>query len=352
VRERVTVAAVEAAAVNALIEGLFARNGGLLTRRQAVEAGLSVVEVDQLVRSGTWIAVRRGVYALRHHWESLDEHRGRPLLEARAASAAMLTPHVMSHDSAALELGMGILLPRPVLAHVTRFGDLGGRTDYGVKHHLAPFTPEQVVFVDGRPVLNAARTAADITREHGERHGLVAADSARRLGVTDADFAVVLAQMRNWPFVTVVRSVVELSDGGSDNVGETLGRHLVLELGVGRPQTQFGLTDGGRTVWCDLRIDRHIFEFDGRLKYRPVSEGGVAPKSADEILWEEKERQDFVTGFKLGMSRIVWDDLWGRRREVAKARLLREYLDTRARFGDSIDDLTPYIIRGPRPRRP
>jgi hypothetical protein len=307
--------------------------------------------VDHLVRSGAWVAVRRGVYALKRHWESLDAYRGRPLLEARAASAAMLKPHVMSHDSAALELDMDILLPKPVLVHVTRFGDLGGRTDHGVKHHLAPFTPEQVVFVGGRPVLNAARTAIDIAREHGEMHGIVAADSARRLGVTDAEFAEVLSGMRSWPFVTVARSVVDLSDPGSDSVGETLGRHLVLQLGIGRPQTQFGLTDGGLTVWCDLRVGRHIFEFDGRLKYRPVSEGGPASKKPDEILWEEKQRQDFVTSFKLGMSRIVWDDLWGRRREVTKARLMREYLDTCARFGENIDDLAPYIVRGERPRR-
>jgi hypothetical protein len=334
-----------------LIEGTFARNGGLLTRRQAVEVGVPAHEIDRLVRCGAWIAVRRGVYALKHHWESLDAHRGQPLLQARAASSAMLTPHVMSHDSAALELRMGILLPQPVLVHVTRFGDLGGRTDHGVKHHLAPFTPAQVVFVDGRPVLDPARTAADIAREHGEVHGIVAADSARRLGVTDRDFAFVIAQMRNWPFVTVARSAVELSDDGSDSVGESLGRVLVLELGIGRPQTQFGLTDGVATIWCDLRVGRHIFEFDGRIKYRPVSQGGVATKSPDEVLWEEKQRQDFVTGFKLGVSRIVWDDLWGRQREAAKKRLLREYLDTCARFGTSIDDLAPYIVRTPRPRR-
>ena len=334
------------------LEGIFTRNAGLLTRRQALEAGVPAHDIDRLVRCGAWIAVRRGVYALKHHWESLDDHRGRPLLQARAASAAMLTPHVMSHDSAALELRMGILLPQPVLVHVTRFGDLGGRTEHGVKHHLAPFTPAQVVFIDGRPVLDAARTAADIAREHGATHGIVAADSARRLGVTDRDFDFVIAQMRNWPFVTVVRSVVEHSDGGSDSVGESLGRILVLELGIGRPQTQFGLTDGVVTIWCDLRVGRHIFEFDGRIKYRPVSAGGVASKTPDEVLWEEKQRQDFITGFKLGVSRIVWDDLWGRRREAAKQRLMREYLDTCRRFGSSTDDLAPYIVRTPRPRRP
>ena len=54
-----------------------------------------------------------------------------------------------------------------------------------------------------------------------------------------------------------------------------------------------------------------------------------------------------MTGFKTGVSRIVWADFWGDRRTYALERLRREYLDTVARFGDSIADLEPYRIRRP-----
>ena len=131
-----------------------------------------------------------------------------------------------------------------------------------------------------------------------------------------------------------------------------MGRLLVGELGFGRPQTQFGLTDGRREVWCDLRIGRHIFELDGRIKYRPQADGGVATVSPEQVLWDEKQRQDFICSFKLGVSRIVWADLWGPARARARDRLARELLDTYARFGDSIADLEPFIIRRPRRRRP
>ena len=156
--------------------------------------------------------------------------------------------------------------------------------------------------------------------------------------------------MTSWPYVTVVREAVELSDPDTDSVGETLTRELVTELGFGRPQTQFGLSAGGRTAWCDLRLGRHLFEFDGKVKYQRVDEGGFALATVEEIVWREKQRQDWVCGFKLGMSRVVWDDLFGPARERARERLRREYLDTCRRFGESVDDLTPYLARGPRPR--
>ena len=121
-------------------------------------------------------------------------------------------------------------------------------------------------------------------------------------------------------------------------------------LGHGRPETQFGLTDGTRTALCDLRLGRQMFEFDGHLKYRRVEDGGLADIDAADVVWYEKQRQDWVCGFKLGMSRLVWDDLFGSRRELTARRLEREYLDTCARFGTSIDDLTAYRVR--RPRQP
>ena len=71
----------------------------------------------------------------------------------------------------------------------------------------------------------------------------------------------------------------------------------------------------------------------------------------DEVLWQEKLRQDFICGFKLGVSRVTFVDTLPASSRATKARVRRELLDTRARFGDSIDDLAPYIVRRPDPRR-
>ena len=301
--------------------------------------------IDRLVASEEWYAVRRGVYAPRDVWDRADEWSGKPLIEARAASLNMVTPHVWSHDNSALAQGLVIPAMTPRLTHVTRIGVLGSRTRFGVKHHKAPFTASQLVMVDGFWMLDRARTAVDIAREHGLRGGLPACDSALRSGVSRRQLELALEPMAYWPHVTRSRSAVSLADPGAESVGESLTRLLVIELGLGPIETQFGLRDRGREAWCDLRVGRHLFEFDGAIKYRLEADGGVATRDPAEVLWREKQRQDFVCGFKLGMSRVVWVDLVPANWEATRRRIHREYLDTTARFGSSIDDLAPYIVR-------
>ncbi|MBB6627343.1 type IV toxin-antitoxin system AbiEi family antitoxin domain-containing protein [Nocardioides sp. KIGAM211] len=323
---------------------------GLLLRRQALGTGMSPEEVRRRVRAGEWVAVRRGVYTTAALWECLDVYVGRPLLVVRAASLNSVMPHVISHDSAALLHGLPLVWSPPALVHVTRFGVLGHRTRHGVKHHQAPFRPEQVVLIDGLPVLDRARTAADLGREHGLKQGVAACDAALRLGDSRRDLAAAVEAMRSWPYVTPARAAVELADDGAESIGESLSRVLLTETGVGQVETQFGLRDRGVEAWCDLRVGRHVIEFDGRVKYRRVEDGGVAQRPVEDVVWLEKQRQDFICGFKLGMSRLVWADLQPDQWSRTQQRLLREIRDTDARFGTSIADLAPYVIRSPRRR--
>jgi hypothetical protein len=329
---------------------IMSANHGLITRKQAIAAGLTEKRIDRLVRTRDWIAVRRGVYAEASFVEAQTTLRDQRLLADRAACLRISMAFVRSHDTAAYELDLDILAPRRPLTHVTRPVVVGSHLRHGVKHHLAPYADDQVVEMNGFRCLDPARTSLDIAREHGGRAGMVAVDSARRLGATLDALWRAESGMWSWPEVTVVRESIELSDPDSDSVIETLGRELVTELGFGRPQTQFGLTADGRTAWCDLRLGRHIFECDGRVKYQRVDEGGFAVTSADDVLWREKQRQNWVCGFRLGMSRIVNADFWGRRRQEALTRFRREYLESCALFGESIDDLAQYRPRGPRPR--
>lgn len=318
---------------------------GLILRRQALAAGATAKEVGELVRRGEWVAVRHGAYTTRAHWEELDAYVGQPRLEVWAAILRMRTPHLISHDSAAYLHGLAILEAKPRLVHITRYGALGGRTRHGVKHHKAPFADEQIVFVDGHPVLDIPRTVADIAREHGTRHGIVAAGSALRMGVTKTALRAAVTPMRNWPYVTQSRKSIELADHRCESPGEDLTKLMLEEVAMGVVHPQFGLRDRERKAWVDFRVGRHLIEFDGWQKYEREEAGGYADASPAEVVWREKKRQDWLCGFKLGMSRVVWADLqpntWAETRRV----LMREIADTNARFGTSIDDLAPYVIR-------
>jgi hypothetical protein len=327
------------------IQRTLSAQGGLITRTQVLDTGTSPEHLNGLVRTGQWILVRRGVYMPRETWVDLDPYNGRQRARARAAHLQMRRAHVMSHGSAGDELGLAMLTPEEEYIHVTRKGVRGGRVEHGVKHHLAPYRDDQVVFVDGIPVLGVARTAVDIAREHGLVPGVVAMDGARQLGASAADLWEATAPMVCWPEVTVVRAAIGRSDPGAESVGETLGRLLLEELGIGPVETQFELRDHTGWARCDMRVGRQVFEFDGAKKYHRRDKGGLAVVDPDQVVWQEKQRQDWVTGFRLGMSRLVWADYWGRRREIAKERIAREYAATCAAYGTDISDLSRYIVR-------
>jgi hypothetical protein len=334
--------------MNPRIQAIMAANHGLITRQQAFVAGLDLEALYRLVESGAWTVVRRGVYAERSYVESITLPTERRRLRDRAACAAITVPFVRSHETAALELGMGVLLPAKAMTHVTRHPVVGTHSKWGVKHHLAPYTDEQVVQANGFEILGPARTAIDMAREHGRPYGVVAVDSARRLGVSVGELWNVLDRMRHWPNRQLAREAIELSYPGVDSVGESLLRDVLEEIGLVGIETQFEITDGVRTARFDLRVGRHLFEFDGRSKYVPVADGGLALRSVDEVIAEEKTRQDWAHGFHLGISRVGWDDLFGRRRGDLKHRLNREYDATCRAFGSDISDLERFRVGRPR----
>jgi hypothetical protein len=326
------------------LRAIFRAQHGLVTRTQALGSGLPPDVVDRLVARGLWLAVRQGIYSERSHWESLDSRSGQPRLEARAVYLGLQRAHLLSHDTAALFLGLATLKPTKHLVHVTRLGPPRARTRNGVRYHQSRLLGAHHVLIEGLPVLGLARTAVDIAREHGLVHGVVAIDAARQLGVGLAELSAVTEDMYRWPHVVRARTAVAHSDPGAESVGETLARLMLEELGLGPIQTQFEIRDASRWARCDLRVGRHLVEFDGHKKYQRRVKGGVATVDPEQVVWEEKKRQDWLLGYQLGMSRLVWSDFWGAARQRAMARVAREYELTCASFGTSIDDLSHVIV--------
>jgi Transcriptional regulator, AbiEi antitoxin len=311
-------------------------NRGLVTRPEVLACGLSGDQLTRLLRAGELVVVRRGVYARAADWEVWDQYVERPRQRARAAHLTTRTDHVLSHDSAAHELGLAILRPREELVHITRPLCRAARTRNGVKHHGARYQPGQVVDAGGVPVLDAARTACDMAREYGIQGGLPTFDAAMRTGVTRDQFHAAVQDMAGWPDVLAPRACIELADPGAESVAETLGRLLVMEV-VGPDveiETQFPVMTVRGVMWCDLRVGCHVFEVDGRLKYRREAEGGVADRPVEDVVWEEKVRERDVCAEGLGMSRIIWEDFWGRQRPQAVARLRQDHSRTRESLGD------------------
>jgi hypothetical protein len=319
--------------MHARLHAELARTGGLVTRAAALDAGLTPSRLTQLIKGGDLVVLRRGVYADAELWDSLDVYLGKPRLRARAAMANLQRAWVASHDSAALELAMPLIRPQESLTHITRPGYSTAWTRYGVKHHYARFLPGQTLVVDGRKVLGPARTAVDLAREHGEMAGVAACDWALRNGTSRAELIEAYLPMEHWTGVPDARSAVDLADPRAENLAESLGRMLVRELDIGTPDPQFPVEIETGVAWCDVRVGNHMFEMDGFLKYVPKDQGGLLVGSVQQVIWEEKKRERLIRAEGLGLSRILYEDYWGDRREAAKRRLRAEYDVTEQRFG-------------------
>ena len=312
-----------------------ARHGGVFTRPQAVRAGYTEREMKTATGpGGGWVIVRRGCYAERALWEATDDD-GRYRMQVHAALLTAREPAVASHGSSAALLGLPMRPYWRGLVHVTRPGVHGARTEGGIKHHRAAFTDDDLAAVDGLTVMGLARTAVDIAREHGFGDGVVAADAALRLGARREHLERALDPMTCWPYVTGARAAVRYADGGAQSVGESLLRLIVLELDRGVPETQFIVREGDRWAAVDLRLGRHLFEFDGRVKYLGREQGGVDDRPPEVILWEEKQREDWLRRVDggYGISRVIWPEMFGAARARTLRRLDAEVAETLRRFG-------------------
>lgn len=312
------------------------RGGGLVTAQDLHEVGVGPRLLAAWLHGRVLVPVRRGVYTTPELWDSWDIYRARPLARIRAASRALQIPHVFSHDSAALLHGLPLLRPQHAAVHVTQRHLRGSRTKGGVRHHGARYAAHQVVEVEGLRTLDRPRTVVDITREHGYRAGLVAADGAMQQGVSRSELAAAAGAMAGWPHSLRVGAVIEDADPGAESASETLLRELLVEMGLGPIETQFPVQIPGGIAWVDIRVGCHGFESDGKVKILPVAEGGVAEEDPTTVLWEERKRQHHVCAQGMGMSRVTYDDYWGEARERAKARIAAEYAVTVRRFGTEL----------------
>jgi hypothetical protein len=325
--------------MNDRARGRAAANHGLLTRAQALDCGLSPGEIRRLLTSGELVLVCRGVYALGEVWRGLDERTGQHRLRTRACLLTMRREWVVSHDSSALEQELEILLAPDPHVHITRPGYTGAWTKNGVKHHLARFATDQVVDVGDLRVLDLARTAVDIAREHGQPYGEIACDAVMRRGVTRAQLEAAVAPMTYWSGVRRTRAAIDFADPRAESLVETMGRMLVERLGLGGVDLQFPFrVEDGRVLWGDIRVGRHLFECDGRVKYVSTAVGGLATRPVEEVVWEEKKRERLIHRVGLGVSRIIFEDYWPPHREAALRRMAAEYAETVARFGTTLPE--------------
>lgn len=319
------------------LRAVAARQAGLFTCKQAMEAGLRWPAIrGNLSPGGPWVTVRRGVYVERAQWERVEGARDEWRYRDRAARLCLNVRHVMSHDSAARCLGLSMLDPKLPLVHITRDAVGGSRTEAGVRHHLDRRRPTQLLETDGITHTGLARTCVDLAREHGMLHGLVVMDQAARRGTTNDELVAEIERMRSWPGITRAKEAVTLIDPGAENLGESIARSVVAEaLPAVALRTQFPVGTPRGTFWVDILAGRLVVEFDGRIKYLSVADGGVATRSAADVVMDEKNRERLIAAAGFVVARLTFADGFGSARAAAVSWIRERYAEALHVHGDS-----------------
>lgn len=224
----------------------------------------------------------------------------------------------LCRESAARLWGVPLLNDEfaPVV-HALGWDSSATRRTSDVHYWATPHDDLHVVRHGGVDLTDLPRTLAELAANASFERGVVAIDwgiRARHRGsgaVTTVDEIRATAEL-----VGIVRGRARLeralavADGRSESPGESWARVLFHQLGFEAPdlQHEYRMLDGRvfRTDfrWASIGL---AGEFDGLVKYRA---GGVrGDRSVDQVVIEEKEREDAVRSTGDGMLRLVWADL-------------------------------------------
>lgn len=283
-----------------------------LTTASLNALGYDAHEIRAMVRRRELVRLRRGVYRR----VPLDEADG-PEHEAlvRSVMAVGYEGAVVSHASAAALWGLPVPKTSLDRVHLTDPARRSGKRRAGLQLATAQVPEDDVVCLDGIPVTSVARTVLDLGRSGHPGWALAAADDALRRQVVGRDELEASAErLRGVRGIPAARRVVALADERSASVGESLSRHLFIEAGLVPDELQKQLRYEGCLDIVDFWWAPNLAgEFDGRLKYGLANPAG---KAVEDVLWDEKQREDRLRRQGILFVRWTWDDLVRRPRDV------------------------------------
>ncbi|OFI37564.1 hypothetical protein BIU82_18995 [Arthrobacter sp. SW1] len=105
-------------------------------------------------------------------------------------------------------------------------------------------------------------------------------------------------------------AALTFADSRSESVGESLSRAVIAELGFEVPELQFRVMGPfGEVARTDFhwRQRKLVGEFDGRIKYTRARE--LSGKSIEQVVAEEKAREDRIRALGYSVVRWEWDEL-------------------------------------------
>jgi len=242
-----------------LVAELAARQFGVVTTAQVRACGLSRDAIAHRLRTGRFVSQYRGVYAVGH--EVL-----RPVGTRLAAVLACGSEAALSHRAGGRH--WSVWWGSSTLIDVTRPRG-HGNGPAGVRLHLGPLEPGDVVVLDGVPVTSLARTTIDIA------YGL--GDKALRRLIDDVvrhpayDHRALEAELeRGRPGTRAVRKQLRSRHPDSHRTRsefEAIALPLLAHHGLPQPEVNVWLPALSNEVDLLWRRERVVVEWDSRAHH-------------------------------------------------------------------------------------
>jgi hypothetical protein len=291
----------------------------LRLRRDALRDGWSDDELKRLVRTGELGRLRRGAYV--NGTLPMDAAATHRLL-IRATMSGLRRPAVVSHQSAAVLLGLPLWEVPLDRVHVTRRPRAWNDAGRVLCCHVARLRDDEVVDVDGLQVTGPVRTALDLARSLPHEAAVAALDAALRLGLLEHTvLRARLFDIAGAPGSRSAARAVLFADGRSESVGESRSRVILHRWKLAPSALQFEVctADGGLIGRTDFAWEEHrlVGEFDGRITYGRLLQPG---QDAGDAVFREKRREDAIRDEGWGVIRWTWSDLHRPDRFAARVR--------------------------------
>lgn len=291
-----------------LIVAALHRHGGVFATGDAQAAGLARSEIRGLVRSGQWRVVRYGVLTTEEVWRAHEAAGALHQLDAAAVLRRLgTTTSVLSHGSAAR--AHDLVLPAGLDDQVTLTDPGEHRTGKGYRVLSGSLPGTDVVDLSSFRATSVPRTLVDVGREWDVAASVVAMDDALADGrVTVEQLSSAVTGQMHWVGVGKASRAVGLARVGAHSPHETRSRLRLVAAGLPEPLLQVAVFLAGRLVavldmcWPEQGV---FCECDGKTKFTDPWHG----RSAAEVVWAEKNRQDILLDLGLDGVRLSPADL-------------------------------------------
>jgi very-short-patch-repair endonuclease len=176
---------------------------GCISRRQLIALGFSAAAISRLIRRGTLLPLRRGVFAVGHLAPM-------PLRDETTALLAVRRAVALSHASAAALWGLAAEGARGGVVDIVVAGDSGSRLPGIRAHRSRRLRARDIRIRHGLPVTSPAWTLLDQAETLAGHRLEMALNEARvQHLITDGDLADVLKRANGRRGATILRRVLE-----------------------------------------------------------------------------------------------------------------------------------------------